>query len=286
MKKPIRTTNTLRDLSALRSLGCTNESIAALTGASSATIKRQNKTLARELASDDGRQVDLIKSTLENMHKAIRPIKFHTIASNVALEKMLKDCLRPQSDQWITVLWFGTISYRKPGRVKGINTIKNRIFIPEIKEDLHKTNDRGACIDKTLAERNSAKLIGHEKLAEKLANLNNALSLMGWTDQHTQQFCPQLAPSRIPTNHIPQKLPPLPPINDRVLKTLTPGKTRQPTQRKLLCFAKKHMARDPANFIYAERFKRSTEGQTENDKQTRSPSWWVYGPNDMLDWFD
>lgn len=263
-------TNRLKQIAALRLLGVSNEQIELLTGESEATVRRYNDRLCGKLCSEDRSKQQRIKRLLWQAKQQVKGVRFGAKKSPQSIKNKLNQILSTSSDKHASFIWFGNI-HKSPTRYEHSDDgLIHRFIYP--------MPPRWGTTD-------------HKKTHYRLENIGLSLSLMGLSHDEIDNFAVQLAGSPTPEKLEVYDYAELEDEQDRthdllVIPPRLPVNRTQKDKKRLIQFALKHLERCNSNFIYAEQFNRLPPIDSAINEDGETDTWWVYGPQDILDWFE
>ena len=260
----------LKQIASLRLLGVNNEHMTALTGDSIATTRRYNDRLCRLLIPEGGPEQKQLKELLWRAKQQVKGSQFRPKKDLTAIRNKLDTVLSTKGDKNVSFVWFGNIHKSPIYHYPSYEALESRFITPK---QPTWGND------------------GVKKTRQRLENIGLALALMGLSHEEVNEFTGQLA-GFTPTEqlmisdhaalkdetdltHDLLRIPPRVPVN-----------RTQKEKKRLIQFALKHLERCSSNFIYAERFNRRPIEASQVNSDGSIDSWWVYGPKNVLDWFE
>lgn len=270
MKKNINYELTrLKNISALRLLGVSNEQIAQLTGDSEATTKRYNRQLCKLLLPENPTQQAQLKADLEKAKQQVKGSVFSKKENLKKIKNQLDVVLSTNIEKHTSLIWFGNVM--KDGKGDTIE-LGNRFISPRLPTKFGFSDTK--------------------KEAHRLKNLGLSMALMGLSHQKVNDSIEQLTGYNTQLTesfYDYHSLPDDPDISHDllVIAPYVPAKRKQKAKKLLIEFALKHLERSESNFIYAERFNRNlVDKELQGLDQHNQHTWWMYAPNDILDWFE
>lgn len=261
----------LKKITALRLLGVNNEQIGELTGDSAATTRRYNDRLCRLLIPRGGAKQEQLKEMLWSAKQQVKGSQFRPKKDLTAVRNKLDTVLSTNGEKYVSFVWFGNVHKLPIYHCHTDEKLELRFITP--KQPLFAD-------DKSI-----------ERARKRLKNIGLSLKLMGLSNEEVDEFTNQLAgftPSERLIIYDHSALSDESDLTHDLLRISPriPANRTQKEKKRLIQFALKHLDRCSSNFVYAERFNRLPIDTSQVNADDGIDSWWVYGPDDILDWFE